>query len=371
MENKPTRRLPWATVLVVVALVCVIAYFAATQLANWRMPQLRKATAVSARSGQTIHALKNGMAYYDGTTVHALDGNGRQMWSHAAGGGADFSVGDGGIAIWMGTSLSLVNADNGTVPFTGTVEGPVISAYFGTNYAAVQIGQSIGGVTQEHNSVMLLLDTGGRQIDRIELPNQTVLDFGFFTNGTLFWVMSLDTEGTEPLCSVSTYKPGRMLAGTISDTEQMLYDVMFQSTQLRVVGLTNIKDYKYDSKEIIDNRILVYGWYLMDVDESKNNPLMVFVPKSEVEGGAGISDVRLIQGQHDQTIRLPSAAEQVFAKKDTLYAFSNDRVMVCSVGATEPSTFMLPVHIDNVIALTDNQSAIVTSGGSVYMIPLQ
>lgn len=378
MEKTKTIRLSWIAVLLVVVLLCVGAYFIATQIVNARMPRLRDVITLPASSNQAIQPLGDGAIYFDGGSLHALDGRGRQIWGYPAGSSARFSVSDGGVATWSGTMLSLLDPSTGAALYSGNVENNVISARLGKTYAAVQLekepeaGAYVIDPGKEHNSVMLILDTGGRQVDKIELTNQTVLDFGFFSNGQLFWVMSLNTEGTVPICTISSYKPRKMLTGTVTDTEQFLYDVIFQSTKIRAVGLMYIKDFDYTGKEITANRILVYGWYLIDVDEHQQNPLMVFVPTAQADSGAGITELRTIQGQSDVSIRLPSAARQVFARGDAIYAFANDRVMVCRVGELEPVSYGLPgqMRIDNVIALTDNHSAIVTSGSAVYLIPL-
>ncbi len=361
MANKPTRRLSWIAVLLLVSLVCTVAYFLANQIVNARMPRLSNAISVPARSNQYIEALGNGMIYYDGSSLHALDGRGRQIWSYACGSLADYSVSDGGVATWTGTMLSLLPPGSGTALYSGNQEKAILDARLGKSFAAVQLGE-------EHNSTMLILDTNGRQIDKIELPNQTVLDFGFFRNGSLLWVMSLDTEGTALLGTINTYKPGKMLAGTIEDDTQLIYDVSFQSAKVRVVGLNDIRDYDYIRDEIRDNRILVYGWKMVATDKSQADPLMVFVPIAQAEG-AGITDLRVIQGQDDQSIRLPGTASQVFARGETIYAFAQDRVMVVNLRSPEPVVYQLPVLIDRVVALTDNHSAIVTSGSAVYMIP--
>lgn len=375
MENKRSPRLSWIAVLVVVLLLCVGAYLLATQIVNARTPRLRDVISVPANSNQVIKPLGKGLVYYDGGSLHALDGRGRQIWTYPAGSQASFSIGEGGVSTWSGTMLSLLNPENGAALFSGNMEQNVISARLGSKYAAVHLEQphpsseTVTEASREHNTTMLILDSGGRRVDTIDLNNQTVLDYGFFTSDQLFWVMSLNTEGTKPICTISTYKPARARTGDIEDPDQLLYGTMFQSSKIRVVGLTYIKDFDYTGKEITQNRILVYGWYMVDVDENQQNPMMVFIPAAQADG-SGITDVRAIQGQTDTAIRLPSAAKQVFAKGDTVYAFASDRVMVCKPGALEPDTYALTIVIDSVLALTENHAAIVTSGSAVYMIPL-
>lgn len=362
MENRK-RGSNWIGALIVVAALCVGAFFLARGIANSHSSQLRKAIQTPALEGQTVRMLDDGILYYDGATLHALNGKAKQIWSYAAGVDAGFSSDSGGVATWAGSVLSILSSDKGTTLFSGSMESDILDACVGKVYAAVQIGQ-------QHNSTMVILDNSGRQVEKIELNNQTVLDFGFFNNDALLWVMSLNTEGTVPVCTISTYRPGRLLAGTIEDNQQVLYEVVFQSSQIRAIGTNYIKDYDYTGKEIETNRNLVYGWYLMSMDEDAANPLMAFVPIEQSDGSNGISDVRLIRGQIEQSVRLPYPARKVVAAGDTIYAFTGQYVMVCRMGETTPTTYILPVYVDEVLGMTKENNCVTTSGGRVYMIPL-
>ncbi|MGJ4850951.1 hypothetical protein ACH6CV_11915 [Bacillota bacterium Meth-B3] len=362
MDKKRNARPSWLKVIIIVSLVSVGAYFVARGIVNHYSSHLGTARPTPAYAGQSVEPLGDGMVYYDGATLHALNDRGRPVWSYAAGMNAGFSVGSGGVATWSGNMLSLLTEGRGETLFSGEVDGPVINARLGTMYAAAQVGE-------EHNSTMLVMEVSGRPVEKIELKNTTVLDFGFFNNDTLLWVMGLDTEGTVPVCSISTYRPGRMLLGTITDTRQVLYEVVFQSN-IRAVGTTHIRDYQYGNKEIKENAMLVYGWYLMSIDDRSSNPLMAFVPTGQSDGASGFNDLRMIRGQQDQWVRLPLPAIRVMAFGDAVYAFTNQEVMVIRMGEVTPAIYTLPIYVDGVLGITGNKTAIVTSGGGVQLIPL-
>lgn len=362
MEKKK-RGASWVGALVVVAVLCVGAFFVARNIAGSRSSQLRTATLTPAYSGQTVRTLGDGIIYYDNASLHALDSSGKQIWSYAAGSNAGFSVGSGGVATWTGSILSILGADQGQSLFSGTLDGTILDARVGTVYAAIQMGE-------EQDSSILILDSSGRQVENISMDGQTVLDFGFFNNDSLLWVMTLNTDGTVPMSTITTYRPGKMLLGAVEDNQQVLYEVVFQASQIRAVGTTHIKDYDYYGKEITDNRILVYGWYLMSIDEDAANPLMAFVPIGQSDGIAGISDVRMIRGQIDQSVHLPYPASWVLAVEDAIYALTNQYVMVCHMGESVPTTYVLPIYVDGVLGITDNKTCVATSGGYVYLIPL-
>lgn len=375
MDNKKPVRLSTVAVLVVVLLLCVGAYLLATRIVDARSNQLRDIVSTPASANNTIKPFGSGLLYYDGGSLHAIDSRGRQVWAYPAGSLAKYDVSDGGVVTWSGSMLSLLNSQNGTASYSGNEKGTIIAAKLGKKYAAIQIentqnaNKALTDAEREHDSVMIIRDHSGNQIDSLALENQTVLDFGFFSGDQLLWTLSLNTEGTVPVCMLNTYKPSKMTTGTIEDPEQVIYESLFLSSKIRTVGRTYIKDYDYkNSKEIAANRMLVYGWYMLDVDESSQDPMMVFVPDGQANGNAVITDLRTIHGQTDVTVRLPSAAKQVFVKGTTVYAFATDRVMVAKQGDPEPLTYSLPIIVDNVIDITDNNSAIIVSGNSVYII---
>ena len=376
MENKRPVRLTGLAVVLLVVVVCIVAYFLATRIVDANVPQLDTAIPIPASSNHQIEPLGNGLVYYDGSTLHAMDARGRQIWSYPAGAGASFNVSEGGVCTWSGMKLSLLNRETGSVLFSGNLnEGNIIDAKLGRAYAAVQVeaenssNQPLSDASRAHSSHMLLLDAGGRRVDKIDLLNQTPVDFGFFNADQLFWVMSLDTQGTLPICVIRSYKPGRMLNGEVKDEEQTLYTASFQASKIRVAGLKYVKDYDYYGVERPNSRILVYGWYMTDMDTDENGPTMAFSPVSQT-ADVGISDIRVIRDQQDTRIHLPEQAEQVFVKNGSIYAFSRDRVMILPYGAQVAQVYGLPMVIERVIDLTDGHSAIVQSGQNIFLIPL-
>lgn len=343
-----------------VGALCLAAFLLARLISNNGSSSLREATPIPATPSQKIAPMENGLVYYDGMTLHALNNKGKQMWSYAAGSPADFSVDSQGISVWSGTKLTLLSDRGATILSTDMLK-PVLSVNLGERYVAIQRGE-------EHESEIVIIERGGREIDKIQFPDLTVLNYGFFNGGKLFWVLTLNTEGTVPLCMISTYQPGGMRAGTISESDQILYRVIFQSSQIRAVGTKYIRSYDYMAKEKPEDRLLVYGWHAVSIDPGVDNPLMAFVPTEQLDAGAKINDVRLIKGNSERKIRFPIACFSVFVNKDTMYGFSENYVFVTRSGEKHPTAYMLPVTVDRVFGVTGDQSAIVSSGGVVYLV---
>ena len=203
------------------------------------------------------------------------------------------------------------------------------------------------------------------------LDSETVIDYGFYSNGSLLWAMICNTNGTVPTTTVRTYRPGKEIVGSISDTEQVNYAVMFQQNQVVVAGDTYLKTYDYTGIEDTSKRTLIYGWYLITSDNSYSDPLMVLVNDSQYSADSAVRDVRLMRSNMDKIIRMPFGCRDICVVGDMIYGFSADGyLMKMNYNDTSPSAYALSINIDNVYGVTGDNVAVVESGSRVYMINL-
>ena len=363
MKKDEQKGLSWPLSLLVALLICVFAYTAASLLTREKSHILSSTTVLPCTSSQAIQVLGEGVVYSDGTSLRALNGRGRQTWSYVVGANCGFNACESGVAAWSGDLLAVLNPETGTALFSGSMGDTILSATVGSSYAAALVGE-------ESSATLIVLELSGREIDRIALEDITVLDYGFFSKGEMLWVMSLDTNGTIPMSQVTTYKPGRKQSGKITDSEQIVYEVMFESSNVYAVGTTYIRVYDYTGVEDTSQRQLVYGWYLVDSETSGNGSLMAFVPMAEIGTTAEINDIRLIKGNTDRTVRMPFTCFSIQVHNNAVYGFSDQYVMVHSLDAEKAETYQLPFQCDALIGITSNSSAVLVSGDSVYMVPL-
>lgn len=365
MERNQTQRLPWAIVLFIVVLAILFAWGIARLMRNAAdKTSFGSVREVVLNTPQDVQMVSDGCVYYDGATIAKLSIDGALEWSHMVGSGAKMQADAAGVAAWNGTSLTLINASTGSADFSGKMDAEILSARMGVNYAAVVLAP-------EQDSTIVIMESGGRRVDSITLSGQTVIDYGFFYNGTLFWVMTLDTSGTAPACTLSTYRPGRRIVGQITDSVQVIYHTMFQSTQIVTAGNVYLRTYDYNCRENTDRRKLVYGWMLADVDESADNPMMAFTPTAQYDGTSEMKDVRMIRGTSEQTVRMPFACEALVAKDNCVYGFSSDgHVMVARMGQQSVDAYNLNMRFDTVYGVADGNVAVLGSGSSVYFVSL-
>ena len=365
MEKTRVVKNPWLIVLLIVALCCFIAWGIAAISNNLGgKGGLGDYKSINIVNIQDLQATQDGFIYYDGNTVSSLSSTGKVKWSYHVGADAGVDVGKTGVAVWSGKTITLIDIEDGSTMFNGTMAQKVISASIGEKYTAVTIGEL-------SNSIIVIMENSGSQVNQIAMEEVTVIDSGFFANGSLLWTMVCDSNGTVPSCDILTYKPGKEIVGSIKDSEQLAYAVMFQSSQICVAGDTYIKTYDYSGTEIKEKRKLVYGWYLQDADESNTDPLMAFVNDAQRKSASGIQDVRLIRSNLDRVVHLPFGCSDVVTVNDTLYGFSSGgHLVIMQQNAPSASCYQLDIPIDEVYGVTRDGVAVVSSMGSVCLVKL-
>lgn len=365
MEKSRVVRNPWPIVLLIALLCCAIAWgIAAISHRIGNDSELGDYHAMNIVNIQKLQTTSNGFVYYDGNTVSAISSSGKVKWSYLVGANADISVGKSGVAAWSGKVITLIDLNDGSTIFNGTMTQDIIGAHIGEKYTAVVIGEL-------SDSTIVIMENSGVQVNQIAMNDVTVIDYGFFANGSLFWTMICDSNGTVPTCDIQTYRPGKEIVGSITDSEQLAYAVMFQSTQICVAGDTYIKTYDYTGTEVSAKRTLVYGWYLQDSDSDSTDPLMAFVNDAQRMGNSAIQDVRLIRSNLDRVVHLPFGCIDVVAKGDALYGFASDgHLMILRQNASAAECYQIGIAIDRVYGVTNDGVAVISSGGSVCLVKL-
>ena len=365
MESNRQARLPWAIALLIVVFVSVIALAAGRLIGSATHRSSYDYKAVQLASNLGLEVVDDGFVYYDGSYIGSVTTEGRVKWSYLIGRNADFDANANGVAAWTGESLTLIDAQTGTPTFSGAMETDVLSARIGSKYTAVLLGP-------EYNSTIVLMEPGGRRVNSITLTNQTVIEYGFFSKGSLLWVMSPDTSGTVPSCTVNTYRPGKEIVGSIHDNEQLVYATVFQSSYFCCAGETHLKVYDYTGNEDRNRRRLVYGWYMASVDENvADDPMMAFVPNDQYGGSNVIRDVRMIRAGLDQQVRMPYGCQSLVARDNRLYGFSTQGfVMIAIQGERRVKAYQLPMLFDRAYGVTADNIAVLGSGGSIYLVNL-
>ncbi len=317
------------------------------------------ATRLPCYSNQNVTPFRDGILYYDGSSIHHLSSSGTIRWSFPAGGGATFHVGPTCVAIWSGNQLFLVDRD-GNATYNDTLEGQVQFARVGERYAAVVVGP-------DTEPKLIVKDLRGTQVD-IEaeaFQGLMMLDAGFYGDqGQYLWTLSMDVFGTAANTILNTFQVGKMNTGEVSLGENLTYDVVYENGRLRVFTTQQVYSYDYKCTPDTNATMLVYGWKLIDTEiPERGNARMLLAPTSQTSSAQIISELRVLEGSSDKRYTLPASCVGATVYKGNIYAVSADYIYRVGINNQRFSGYRIPVPEGTVI----NGYAGVTSDGRMLL----
>ena len=328
-----------------------------------------RATRIGATLSQNVMPFGDTVIFYDGTTLHCVAATGGNEWSYQIGTNADYDATQERIVAWSGNDLYILNS-RGRLIYNNKMSDTIQFASAGDEYVAVFVGDP-------DNGVVSVINSSGQIVDNISITNQTLLDIGFFHAMTtssaqeteLMWVMGLDTNGTVISTELQTFQPGKLSTGKSSLGEHIAYMIYDVNGILNVVNTRQIMHYNYRALEESAST-LIYGYTLEDVKENGKITYQLLIPAQEKNEGIRINNVRLMYGNVDRVLHLPSECLAAALGTHSVYGFSSGAVYVCKFGETTFRSHALPVNVTAVLGMISDNRAVVASGSEIYVIEL-
>ena len=364
MDYREKMKVEKGTAIVIALVMTLVGFFFATLLESDSDAPLANVIRLNTSTNREVQISGRYVFYLEAGSLHCVNAEGSYVWNLGVDSDSHFSVTDHGVAVWNRKKITVVERETGHVLATKNMQSDILTACVGEIYVAAVLGP-------ENESDIALMTLSGVMVDTIDsFHGYTVLDCGFFEGRELFWMMTLDSSGSVPTCRISTFIPGKRETGSIMDYEQVIYQVMFRSSYIEAVGTNYMRLFDYTGSEKKDGRVTVYGWYLESVDKRSDDPLMLFVPDRQVEGDRAIQDVRMMYGGEEKIIHLPIVCKQLEAFGTNLYGFSQTHLAIHAYGSNQTTVLKFPVAVDTVIGITSDNTAVVTSGGAIFMVRL-
>lgn len=329
-----------------------------------------KATRIGASLSQNVTPFGDSVIFYDGTTLHCVAATGGNQWSYQIGTNADYDATDERIVAWSGNDIYILN-NRGRLVYNNKMSDTIQFASAGKECVAAFIGEADSGV-------ITVINSAGQIVDNITVENQTLMDIGFFFSTTssssaqateLMWVLGLDTSGTVISTELQTFQPGKLVTGKSSLGEYVAYKLYYANNMLNIVDTRQILHYNYRALEE-QPATLIYGYTMEDVKTVNGTTYQLLIPAQETMEGMRLNSVRLMYGNVDRALHLPS--ECIAAKLGTrsVYGFSNNAVYVCGFGETAFTSYALPVNITAVLGMITDNRVVAASGSEIYVIEL-
>ena len=352
--------------LVLVALIAIAITYA---LSGMSRNAVGRITRIGATLSQNVTPFGDSVIFYDGTTLHCVAATGGNEWSYQIGTNADYDATQERIVAWSGNDLYILNS-RGRLIYNNSMSDAIQFASAGDGYVAVFAGQS-------DNGVVSVINANGQIVDNVTVENQTLLDIGFFFSETsssaqqveLMWMLGLDTTGTVISTELQTLQPGHLSTGRSSLGEHIAYSVYYANNMLNVVDTRKIAHYNYRVIEQ-QSETLIYGYTMEDIKQVGGVTYQLLIPSQETNDGISINNVRLMYGNVDRVLHLPSACIDARLGSRSVYGFSDNAVYVCRYGETTFESYALPTNITAVLGMLSGDRAVVASGSEIYVIEL-
>lgn len=355
--------------IAVVTLAAMILIVLGYALRGTGREEIGRTTRIGATLSQNIMPFGDSVIFYDGTTLHCVAATGGNLWSYQIGTNADYDATQEKIVAWSGNDLYILNS-RGRLIYNNKMTDTIQFASAGDEYVAAFVGEPDSGV-------VTVINSSGQIVDNVSISSQTLLDIGFFKSVTsssaqeteLMWVLGLDTTGTVISTELQTFQPGKLSTGKSSLGEHIAYKIYDDEGVLNVVTTRQIMHYNYRVLEE-SNPTLIYGYTVEDVKRVGDITYQLLLPAQESREGIRLSNVRLMYGNVDRVLHLPSECLAAALGTHSVYGFSQNAVYVCPFGKTAFTPYALPVQITAVLGMITNNRAVVASGSEIYVIEL-
>lgn len=355
--------------IALVALAAMLAIVVAYALGGSGRSSVGRVTRIGATLSQNVMPFGDSVIFYDGTTLHCVAATGGNEWSYQIGTNADYDATQSRIVAWSGNDLYILSS-RGRLIYNNKMSDTIQFASAGDEYVAVFVGEA-------DNGVVSVINSSGQIVDNITITNQTLLDIGFFMSTTsssaqeteLMWVLGLDTTGTVISTELQTFQPGKLSTGKSSLGEHIAYMIYDTNGTLNVVNTRQIMHYNYRVLEE-STATLIYGYTMEDVKTTGGVTYQLLIPAQEQSEGTSINNVRLMMGNVDRVLHLPSECLAAKLGTRSVYGFSQNAVYVCRFGETAFASYSLPITVTAVLGMITDNRAVVASGSEIYVVEL-
>ena len=318
---------------------------------------------------QNIRPFGNHVLYYDGASLHCMNGNGSVRWSFSLGSNAGFDCDSEHIAAWSGNTIYVIDR-NGNSTYNDSLGEEIQFARIGKQY----VGAVVGDVT---SSRLVVKDHTGAHMDEEAdaYSNLIILDLGFYgLNGEYMWTLALDVFSTAANSVLNTFEVGKMNIGQVSLGENITYEVLYDNGTLRVISTRKMLAFDYRGTEDASQAALVYGWQLMDYEQpERGNAMMLFAPTAQSEDAYNLRELRLlVGGGTDRRYSLPETCIGATVWNKNIYALSGTKLYRAAPGDSRFTAYDLPLDFEctQLIDTLANGYIIVGCGNEVYTLTL-
>lgn len=302
------------------------------------------------------YSMKNAFVAFDGSFARAYDAKkGDLLWEVTPDGTQGFrcAASSDMLALYKAGMLYVYDS-TGRVSFSTSSE---------ENIADVAVGISRAAIRYQDDSIRII-DSTGKEIERLENTQGQVLDFGLYSASDLMWVLALNASGIEPECTLNIYQPGKLLIAGYSTTDQLYYSPIMYGSTICIAGTQTI-DIR-NTNDMSESSILTYGWTLRDW--YAGNELTILM--SLTEQGDDPTALRLIRGQTSRDVRMHAGCTEIMLGENYIYGFAGSTIIGVPVASGATQSWSLPYSADKILCRLSGSRALLSGEGKVFLVEL-
>lgn len=319
---------------------------------------------VKAETGEEILRFGNGYLATNGLTVRCFgkDNRADALWAYSADSHERTVTASAElVAMYRDDSLHIIDGGDGTVKYSGVMDGRIELVRCGADSVAVYLPDQ---------EIVRVISPSGARIDDIASDGAQMIDMGFFGED-LLWMTFLKKDTTTPSTQLKTYQPGKRETGGYAFEDQLIYDVRYCNNMLYAIGTRDVNMVNMTTGEMLTKKPLVYGWQLIDSAQynSGKDIAMLFTLTGESASGSP-KRLKLILGDgSEQEINLPAGCIGAFVGTKGIYGVAKEVVYSAPFsGAMTEHAFK--EAIDEAIILLEGNRLMVRIGDEMRMIDL-
>lgn len=355
MQNVRTRRkfdivnyLPY--LLIILAIVLIIVFLTALLPGKEKSVGKKQLTAMAIPAGCRYWPFAGGAVFLsdEESQLCCLDDRGELIWGFS-GTVPEMNVvtGRNRLGVTVGRKLQVIDSA-GTLAFSTEFEKPI---------AAVAMGEKLIAVSLTHSDEILILNSTGREIDRITSSSDcTIIRFGVYGDNSV-WVITVAAAGFQPKYQLSTYKydNGKTQTVTFEDDSQMMYDAVFDDKLCYIFGTQKLMVRDCDYTGVVNEDFVVNGFDAAAAGKINKNVAILLKNGSSVKA---ITNGTVRDIVCEEPLKFTLVAGQNY------YGFSEYRMYQMHPDSGKSEGYHFPVRVDDVTP--GDGYCLILSGDTVY-----
>ncbi len=365
LEKKRKKRIPRKTVIFLITILVVVVVFITglIMLLTQGRDIEDSLILIPAPDKNSCLAVETNIVYSESDLLTCVDASLNNVWQvKLFTAGLDFTS-NGSLIAATGEDVVMILDAKGDNLFPAQLDGKVVSVRLGKDKVAVYADQEL---PDETRSYIVIFDLSGTSLFQIDITEKYVLDYGFDSQSSQFYILELDISGAAPVSRITTYRPEtQSITGIKELKDQLIGNVILSGDAIYTMGTKRLS--MYQSLNSDPREILIYGWVVEDICTAGNRPVFVYIPNNDNEY---IDIVRIIRTSGDETkINLPPNVFKIVHTMEKIYCFASNNIFVYTSEGRYLRTYDIPFIIDGVRRAMDGY-VFLTAEDRIYLLPL-